>query len=272
MNRNRSSCEQCHTEVPHDEDLINEHTVKVACQTCHIPAYGRANATKMAWDWSTAGRLRDGQPYEEKDTAGNIVYTSLKGTFTSATDVTPDYIWFNGTASHYLLGDVAGLDGPIRMNTLHGSAADPEAKIIPVKIHRSRQIYDPVNRTLIQPKTYGSAQGQGAYWQEFQWDRAARAGMKAVGLPYSGRYSFAETEMTWPVNHMVAPKEQTVGCSQCHTRESSRLAGLSGFYLPGRDRNDLVDLLGGGAILAALAGVLLHGTGRVVASRRRRIP
>jgi hypothetical protein len=35
--------------------------------------------------------------------------------------------------------------------------------------------------------------------------------MKSVGLPFSGDIGFVETEMYWPVNHMVAPKEQAVG-------------------------------------------------------------
>jgi octaheme c-type cytochrome (tetrathionate reductase family) len=71
MNRDRSRCEDCHGETPHAEDILNEHMLKVACQTCHIPTYAKVNSTKLRWDWSTAGRLRDGKPYEEKDTLGN---------------------------------------------------------------------------------------------------------------------------------------------------------------------------------------------------------
>lgn len=81
MNRNRVTCEQCHTNTPHEDDLLNEHTLKVACQTCHIPTYAKVNATKTYWDWSTAGKLRNGKPYEEEDAEGNVTYTSLKGTF-----------------------------------------------------------------------------------------------------------------------------------------------------------------------------------------------
>ena len=58
-------------------------------------------------------------------------------------------------------------------------------------------------------------------------------------------------------------------CSQCHSRGNSRLAGLTGFYLPGRDRNRAVDLLGGMAVLGALAGGLAHGAARIVTWRRR---
>jgi octaheme c-type cytochrome (tetrathionate reductase family) len=271
MNRNRATCEQCHTSLPHERDLLNEHTVKVACQTCHIPAFARANATKMVWDWSTAGRLRNGQPFEEKDAAGNITYASIKGTFTWQTDVVPDYTWFNGTADHYLLGDRVADESPLALNRLHGRYADPDAKIVPVKTHRAKQIFDPANRILIQPKLYAVAKGEGAFWRDFDWNRAADAGMREVGLPYSGTYSFIETRMTWPVNHMVAPKERALGCDQCHTRSNSRMAGVSGLYLPGRDRNRAVDFLGATAVIGVLAGVFVHGTARI-ASRRRKEP
>jgi hypothetical protein len=206
MNRDRSSCEQCHGATPHGGGILDEHTLKVACQTCHIPTYAKAAATKLTWDWSTAGRLRDGRPYEEKDAEGNVTYASTKGTFTWGRDIRPEYAWFNGTAGHYLLGDAVPGTGVVQVNTLHGSYADPDAKIVPVKIHRGRQIYDPGTGMLVQPKLYAPAAGQGAFWKDFDWDSASREGMKAAGLPYSGRHAFVETTMYWPVNHMVTPR------------------------------------------------------------------
>jgi len=269
-NHDRSSCEQCHGMAPHGDSLLNEHTVKVACQTCHIPVYAKANETKLAWDWSTAGKLRNGEPYEEMNASSNPTYASIKGSFTWAKNVRPEYIFFNGTADHYLMGDKVEGGAPVEMNKLHGSYDDPGSKIIPVKIHRAKQIYDPVTRMLVQPKLYGDKKGQGAFWQDFDWNRASEEGMKSVGLPYSGRYEFIETKMYWPVNHMVSPKDKTVACVECHTEKSSRLAGLGGFYMPGRDRNGAVERLGRLALGAALGGVLLHAMARIVMSRRRR--
>jgi hypothetical protein len=79
MNRDRSTCESCHTETPHESNVINEHTVKVACQTCHIPVYVKVNPTKLSWDWSTAGKLKDGKPYTEHAEDGTETYMSIKG-------------------------------------------------------------------------------------------------------------------------------------------------------------------------------------------------
>ena len=87
------------------------------------------------------------------------------------------------------------------------------SKIWPVKVHRGKQIYDPVNMTLIQPKLWDKEAGNGAYWTDFDWDQAARLGSEAAGIPYSGEYGFAPTEMYWTLTHMVQPKEQALQCA-----------------------------------------------------------
>ncbi len=270
MNRNRVECESCHSALPHSDDVLNKHTLKVACQTCHIPTYAKANPTKTYWDWSTAGKLKDGKPYEEKDSTGDDVYMSIKGSFTWGKDLKPEYVWFNGTASHYLIGDTFDPSRPLKINELYGAYDDPDAKIIPVKIMRSKQIYDTQNQYLIQPKTVSTAAGDGGYWKEFNWQRASEEGMKRVDLPFSGKYGFTETEMYWPINHMVSPKTKTVECSECHTRKDSRLAGLNDFYMPGRNYSAGLERFGAAMILMTLGGVIAHGGARWVVNRKRK--
>lgn len=269
-NTNRATCEQCHTSTPHFDDILNRHNAKVSCQACHIPEYAKVNPTKMSWYWSDAGKLRNGEPYQEFNNDSTQEYQSIKGSFTWAKNVKPDYIWFNGTADHYLLGDTIK-SVPVQMNTLFGSHEDPESKIFPVKIHLGDQIYDKKYNILIQPKVFAENKGDSAYWKDFNWETASAAGMKRVGLPFSGEYDFVETEMYWPINHMVAPKEHTVGCAECHTRsEDGRLASLAGFYLPGRDYNKPLDFLGTLMFFGALAGVIVHAAIRILVSIRRK--
>ncbi len=268
MNRNRVTCEGCHTAMPHNDDLLNKHTLKVACQTCHIPVYAKVNPTKLYWDWSTAGKLKNGEPYEEKDSSGTDVYMSIKGSFRWGKNLKPDYIWFNGTASHYLVGDTFDTSKPLQLNQLYGSYDDPDAKIYPVKIHRANQIYDASYHYLIQPKTVSTKPGDGGFWKEFNWQRSAEEGMKMVNLPYSGNYGFAQTEMYWPINHMVSSKEKAVQCIECHTRDNGRLANLGGFYMPGRDFNPWVEHLGNGILLLTIGVVVVHGGIRIVSSRQ----
>ncbi len=269
MNRNRVQCETCHGSMPHIDNVLNDHTLKVACQTCHIPVYAKVNPTKLFWDWSQAGRLKDGKPFEEKDSNGTDVYMSIKGAFVWGKNVKPEYLWFNGTASHYLVGDTIDSSKPVKINTLYGNYDDPDAKIYPVKVHRGKQIYDTQYHYLIQPKLFSAKPGDGGFWGDFNWNRAAEEGMKKINLPYSGKYGFVQTEMYWPVNHMVSPKEQAVSCTECHTRDNGRLAHLNGFYLPGRDYDASVELFGKGILLLTLAGVVLHGGARIVMKRKR---
>ncbi len=109
---------------------------------------------------------------------------------------------------------------------------------------------------LIVPHVYGK--DSTAYGVGLDWNLAAKVGMEEAGLPYSGQYSFIETEMFWPLNHMVAPVEDALQCTDCHSNDS-RLASLTEFYMPGRDKNKLLDLIGIFSIFAALGGVLIHG-------------
>ena len=107
------TCESCHSSTPHKADSkANDHTDKVACQSCHIPKFARVNPTKMSWDWSQAGKLKDGKPYSTEGAFGKHDYLSIKGTMVWDKDVKPEYYWFNGsiaslTALDGLVGDHA---------------------------------------------------------------------------------------------------------------------------------------------------------------------
>ena len=54
---------------------LNDHTRTLACQSCHTPTFARGGVpTKMAWDWSTAGRLdAAGKPFQSKDAKGHVI-------------------------------------------------------------------------------------------------------------------------------------------------------------------------------------------------------
>lgn len=265
-NTNRVSCEQCHGDHPHQNQRLNDHLARVACQTCHIPVYAKVNATKMYWDWSKAGRLdKEGNPITEHDEDGNHTYLSIKGEFVWKRNVAPEYFWFNGTAEHYRLGDTCS-QTPLQINTLNGNYADGFSKIIPVKVHRGKQPYDPVNKMVIQLKTFAEKKGEGGFWMDFNWDTACRIGMNYVGLPFSGTCDFIETEMYMPVNHMVSPATESLSCKDCHSREG-RLKNLSGFYLPGRDQNKPIDYAGTAMIIISVCGIFIHLLMRVFAKK-----
>ena len=60
---------------------------------------------------------------------------------------------------------------------------------------------------------------------------------------------------------MVAPTSQSLKCIDCHSKNSV-LAGLNGFYMPGRDRSVLMDLIGVILIMGAFGGVIIHAVFR----------
>jgi len=259
--KDRISCNQCHTSQPHHNRNLNRHVNRIACQTCHIPYYAKNSSTKMFWDWSTAGKLNeDGSYIVEYDSLGNTIYYTQKGSFQWANNVEPEYLWFNGEISHYVLGEKVDTTTPVQINALLGNYQDKGSKLFPVKVHRGRQIYDPVNKTMIQAHLFGK--DSSAYWTTHDWNLAAEAGMRSVDLPYSGKYSFVSTEMYWPINHMVAPVQQSLECATCHSRDG-RLVNLGGFYLSGRDNSRLLDSLGFILILLSFSGVSVHALIRI---------
>lgn len=203
-NKNQISCTDCHNKKLHKDDRLNSHTDTLACQTCHIPEVAVRQATKTHWDWSTAG--------DENREDDIHQYLKIKGSFIYQKNLRPEYGWFNGLADRYLLGDAINPKTITPMNKPKGSIDDPDAKIWPFKIHRGKQIYDQQYNYLLQPKTAG----EGGFWNNFNWDKAAQLGSEISGIPYSGSYGFAETEMYWPLTHMVAPKEEALQCRDCH--------------------------------------------------------
>jgi octaheme c-type cytochrome (tetrathionate reductase family) len=203
-------CTDCHATAPHRIQRLNAHTDTLACQSCHIPEVARSEPTKIAWDWSTAGR---DVPVDDPHS-----YLKIKGSFVYARNLVPEYYWFNGNLRRYLKGDKINPAGVTHINLPLGGIDDPSSRIWPFKVHRAKQPYDRRLQILIVPKTVG----KGGYWTEFDWEQAARLGSAAAGLPFSGEVGFTETDMYWTMTHMVAPKEQALQCTACHA-ENGRL-------------------------------------------------
>lgn len=267
----RASCESCHGTAPHQKEKLNEHVDRVACQTCHIPEYARGGiATKTWWDWSTAGKLdENGKPMTLLDEHGHPAYMSIKGTFEHGENVVPEYRWFNGLMEYTLQSDrLDTAHPPVEINRISGGPGEADARIWPFKIMRGKQPYDPVTEHLLVTHVF-SPDDDSALWSNFDWAKALREGMKQAGLEYSGQFDFIETRMYWPITHMVAPKEDALHCHECHAR-SGRLDAIEGIYIPSRDRNLWLDTAGWGAAFLVLVGSLVHASGRVVATLRRR--
>ena len=225
---NHFECTECHKEKNFHKakkikmgSLIDKHAKSVACETCHIPKVAKSYATKIWWDWTTAG---DKKRKVEKDENNQPLYSWKKGDFKWKKNMTPEYYWHNGKTDYYLLGEE--IKDPSKLlifNKLEGTFKDKKSKISPFKVMRGKQYYDSKTKKLLAPKLFG----KGGYWETLDWDKAFTAGMKSVGLKYSGSYAPIETEMYWPVFHMVATKEKALGgkenrCSVCHAKQGKK--------------------------------------------------
>jgi octaheme c-type cytochrome (tetrathionate reductase family) len=201
---NRVHCTDCHAAKPHADTRLNRHTGRIACQSCHIPFMAVDTGTKLSWDWSQAG--------QDLDITDAHQYLKIKGRFTWAKKVQPEYLWYNETSRRYIGGDGIDPGQPTAISTPLGDRDDPAAQIWPFKVHRGKQPYDTVYRYLLIPNVHGD---QG-FWRAFDWPTALRAGSEASGLPFSGSYDFAPTEMYFPLSHMVTGAERALDCRDCH--------------------------------------------------------
>ena len=274
MRRDVASCESCHSDSPHGASLIgmklNDHTDRVACQTCHIPEFARGGvATKTVWDWSTAGKLKDGKPYHEaaftqSDGKALHTYLSTKGNFEWGENVVPHYAWFDGQVEYTLSDEVIDPERVVEVNRLSGSPDDGTSRIWPFKRMVGRQAYDTENLTLVYNQVYGP-ETDTAFWTNFDWSKSIEAGMRYAGKPYSGSYGFVDTYMYWPITHMVAPGEDALKCDACHARDG-RLTALAGVYMPGA-KLTLGGKLGMALFALVALGVAVHGGLRLVTGR-----
>lgn len=261
-------CESCHSTTPHKAgSKVNDHTDKVACQSCHIPHFARVNPTKMWWDWSKAGDKKNGKPYKVKGPLGKPSYMSKKGEFVWKKYVIPEYYWFNGSIHTLTAKDTIDPGKPVHVSWPVGEQDDPNSRIFPFKVHRGKQPYDKVNKTLVFPKLFGK-KGSDAYWAKYDWKLAIESGMKDGNLPFSGEYDFVETSYVFPTTHMVTLKDDALSCEECHSKKG-RLASLTGFYMPGRDRSKMMDTAGWFLVFASLGGVAIHGLGRIFTRGRK---
>ncbi|MBU0500890.1 MAG: tetrathionate reductase family octaheme c-type cytochrome [Gammaproteobacteria bacterium] len=279
MPREVATCESCHGAAPHSTSKIvgiklNTHTNKVACETCHIPEIARGGvATVTDWDWRSMGKLKNGEGYKEEGyIQGNgqerATYKSIKGDFTNAENIRPVYAWFDGQMKFTTIDTrFDPSKAPVDLNTFSGFQDNPRSRIYPFKRMHTIQPYDKGNNTLVYMHLWGD--DENALWGNYDFQKAITAGMKKNGIPYSGEYGFVETYSYWPINHMVAPKEDVLACEACHEKEG-RLKELKGFYMPGAGGSPWIDSLGLLIILGTLGGVLGHGLIRIISATRRK--
>jgi octaheme c-type cytochrome (tetrathionate reductase family) len=227
-------CDDCHGSalIVHAglsvEPILQSHE-RLACQTCHIPAFARQTSTKTEWYWDTAGEVRDPIPPDPVDPT-RPSFDRKKGDFVWAFNVRPTLRFFDGTWEKAIIGvnDTYAVgegtpENPVVLGAPVGDCSDPNDMIYPFKKMIGNQPADVVNRRILVPHLFGGAGGPNAFWGNWDWDGALLDAAAITGQPYvAGDFGFVNTAMYLAVNHEIAPQEQAFGfggvaaCGDCH--------------------------------------------------------
>jgi len=193
------SCQQCHTETPHDDATLNRHAAgQLSCQVCHIREFAKGGATEMSRDFRTPV-WNPGQFSGQ----GGFIGEEIK-----QANVKPEYVWFDGTSYVYNVGETIKPDaqGVYHMAKANGAAFDGKSSIVPIKrhfspmpLHESGKIVPPVIMWMFMTGNY---------------DIAVQKGMQEQGL--TGKYSMVKTDAEMLITHGVDPKEKAPTCTSCH--------------------------------------------------------
>ena len=176
----RVLCSDCHDGIVHVDAVLNAHIANLACQTCHVPAFSRTQATKMDWKWQTAGQFdTDPIPMQSVELVdGSTVmkpsYDWMKGDFIWDANVRPVYAWYDGGVERltvlsegFISGD--GSEGdPIAIAKPIGDRGVGGAKLYPFKVMTGTQAAD-LNATngefLIVPWLFSGDPASDAFWK-----------------------------------------------------------------------------------------------------------
>lgn len=213
----------CHNNPPHGSARLNQHTARVACQTCHIPTYAKLGiTTEVRRDWNFpffAQGLFDGQggfkPEEFREA-----------------DLIPSYAWFDGTSRVYALGQVPPQNsstGEYELGLPNGSVSSIGAQIHPMKEHWSNSAMLDATGQLIPHSTF-------TYFVTGDFARAVEEGMKYDHM--TGNWHMVDVHTYQTINHGVEPKANALDCGQCHEAYSTGsvrmdLPGKLGYALKG---------------------------------------
>lgn len=207
----------CHTQTPHGDSDLDRHTRKVFCTSCHNPRFAKVAPTDMFRDWSKPGVVTEARLYEPW-----IEFQS---------DVQPEYVWWNGTSTFYIVGTPAlpGENGRLGLAMPNGNVNDPESHIYAMKHHMGNQPVDPVTRSLLPLKA-------SVFFQTGLLEPAVIKGVEAVGWNYNG-FGFMPTESYLGIFNEVAPASEALRCNDCHGQTATRMDFVELGYAPRETRN-----------------------------------
>ncbi|MDV2988597.1 MAG: hypothetical protein P3T54_00330 [Dehalogenimonas sp.] len=222
-------CTDCHedklTSTGHKVQGVNNHVDKVACQTCHIPIYG-----KNADDTAASEATETHRTWLENEYTG----TKYEPELHLANDVTPVYLFWNKNSYMYNMYDQV-VENPltchISISRPLGALNDPASKLYAFKYKTSEQPYAPNLGQLIALDT-------SVFFKTGDGNAAAIAGLVNMGYSASELVEWIIADEYLMLNHEVAPKEEALLCGACH--ESTARIDLKALGYVLKDSTDVV--------------------------------
>ena len=202
-------CVECHqgkdSSDGHDTNSVNRHVARVSCQACHIPLFAKnasdteaTEQTEIHRDWRQPHTTASGAIHPTPTMAGNLV---------------PEYLWWNGKSSTYLLYEKAVTDpGTGRIPTARpaGSVSGINAKLFPFKYKTATQPLADNSYQLIALDTR-------VYFATGDVAGSVESGLANMGYSRSEPYSWVETDTFQLITHEVSPAADVLQCSDCHS-------------------------------------------------------
>ena len=213
MNCSTSTCHPNKLKAEgHQTTAVNSHIARVACQTCHIPAYARNAADTAATE--TTEIHRDWRVPE-----WNVALGRFEPAITRGGNLKPAYGFWNGTSWNYSLNEPAWLDtqtGAYVTSRPQGAIGDTTSKLFPFKYKRAFQPFsDNLNLLL--------ALDTSVYFKTGNYDAAVKAGLTNMGSSNTTPYRTAESDTYQLITHEVMPKGNALKCNQCHTTAATQM-------------------------------------------------
>jgi hypothetical protein len=190
----------CHSTTPHESRRLDNHTGRVACQTCHIPRYAKLHSTEIDRDWTKPW-------FDEKLYGGQ---GGFKPEELRESMITPVYHWYNGISEVYALGQqtVLGESGAYEFALPKGWVNTNGAFIYPMKSHHSNSARHVATGQMI-------PHNASLYFFTGDFEKSVTAGQEYTGL--TGDWSLVDIHTFQTINHGVEPKEEALSCGECHS-------------------------------------------------------
>ena len=234
------ACVDCHTNKQtggHALATTNRHMARVACQSCHIPAFGKGGATEMWRDWTN--------PIWNQALCGG--QGAWAGEEHKVANVAPDHVFFDGTSYVYKLGQTLSKVDPISGKDMLADANGNingvlgVSKLVPIKRHQSTMA------VMSSGADIGQVIPFDVVWQ-FKTglsDEAAERGKTYAGFTGSHVWKLLETELA--INHGISPAASVAACTSCHHAtgnfqiDTTTKLDKLGYALKDADKNGVVN-------------------------------